>query len=108
MNKDTLETMATSAFANATRAQADLFEAAEMAIEAKLNLETQKAQAMTGGVIKATNDKGRDAEMRLHLEAEYLKLEQAEKLERRARHEMALTSIDVDTVKTLLRIAELP
>ncbi len=108
MNKDTLENMATSAFLNLTSARAELFTAAEATIDAKSELDNAKAQALMGGVIKGTNDKTRDAEMRLHLAAEYLKLEVTEKIERVSRHAFDRASIEVDTVKTLLQIAELP
>ncbi len=107
MDKQTLEKMATNAFENQRDAKNQLYFAAEHAIESKQELEAAKAAAFTGGVIKGTNDKMRDAEMRDHLQAEYHKLETADKAERLARHTFDMASIEVDTVKTLLRIAEL-
>ena len=107
MDAITLEKMAVTAFANLTDARTKLFTATEAAIEAKINLETAKYQALTGGVIDGKNAEIREAQLRAHLDADYSKLSEIEKAERRARHDFDLASVEVDTVKTLLRIAEL-
>lgn len=107
MDKITLEKMAASAFVKQAEARTALFTAAEAAITAKADLDTAKYQAFLGGVITGTNDKMRDAQIKEHCQADFLKLEQAEKQERGARHGFEMASIEVDTVKTLLRIAEL-
>ncbi len=107
MNKQKLEEMATTAFENMTKARAALFTAAEVSIMEKYLLEEQRAAAMVGGVIKGTNDKMRDAEMKEHLQPQYLKLAAAENAERKARYDFDRAQTDVDTVKTFLRIAEL-
>jgi hypothetical protein len=107
MNKQKLEEMATSAFENLTKARDTLFATAETTIEAKQKLETAKYQAQIGGVFDGKNAEIREAQARDHLQANYAELEQAEKNERRARYEFDRAQIDVDTVKTLLRIAEL-
>ena len=107
MDKTTLTNMATQAFTNLEMSRTALFTAAEAAITAKADLDTAKYQAFFGGVITGTNDKMRDAQIKEHCQADFLKLEQAEKQERGARHGFEMASIEVDTVKTLLRIAEL-
>ncbi len=108
MNKDTLENMATSAFDNMTIARSALFTAAEITIMEKYLLEEQRAAATTGGVFDGKNAEIREAQAREHLQAQYLKLAHAENAERKARYDFDRASIEVDTVKTLLRIAELP
>lgn len=107
MDKSTLENMATSAFLNLTSARAELFSSAEAVIEAKAELETARTQAYLGGVFDGKNAEIRDAQARQHLEANFAKLEEAEKRERSSKHLFDRASIEVDTVKTLLRIAEL-
>ena len=108
MNKETLENMATSAFLNLTSSRAELFIAAEATITAKQELEAAKYQAYLGGVFDGKNAEIREAQAKQHLEGNFAKLEQAEKQERAAKHFFDRASIEVDTVKTLLRISELP
>ena len=107
MDKTTLTNMASQAFANMTEARQQLFAQTESAITAKADLETAKYQALIGGVIDGKNAEIREAQLKQHLQAEYAKLELAEKQERGARYGFDKASIEVDTVKTLLRIAEL-
>ena len=107
MDNITLEKMAVTPFTNLTYARSKLFTATEAAIEAKNDLETAKYQALTGGVIDGKNAEIREAQLRTHLEANYAKLDTAERTERAGRHQYDQASIEVDTVKTLLRIAEL-
>ena len=107
MDNTTLEKMAVTAFENLVTARTALFGATEGAIEAKAELETAKYQALVGGVIDGKNAEIREAQLRTHLEANYAKLDTAERTERAGRHQYDQASIEVDTVKTLLRIAEL-
>ena len=107
MDKNTLEKMATTAFKNLDEARTSLFDAAESAITTRNALDEARYNAMTGGVIDGKNAEIREAQMKSHLQADFLKLEQAEKSERRKRFMFDLAQIEVDTVKTLLRIAEL-
>jgi uncharacterized protein (DUF1697 family) len=107
MNKDTLEKMSVTAFANLQAKRLDLFTAAEHTISVKLVLEEAKSAAFFTGKFDGKNAEVRDAQAREHLICEYLEVTAAEKTERRCRHEFDRASIDVDTVKTLLRIAEL-
>ena len=107
MEKQTLEKMAVTAFANLTDARAKLFTATEVSIMEKYLLEEQRAAATTGGVFDGKNAEIREAQAREHLQAQYLKLAHAENAERKARYDYDLASVEVDTVKTLLRIAEL-
>ena len=108
MDKLTLEKMASVAFANLTKAREELFTATEHTIESKADLEKAKYQALTGGVIDGKNEEIRKAQLREHLDADYSQLAEMEKSERKAQHNFDLASIEVETVKTLLRIAELP
>ena len=107
MDNTTLEKMAVTAFANLAMSRTALFGATEGAIEAKAELETAKYQALVGGVIDGKNAEIREAQLRTHLEANYAKLDTAERTERAGRHQYDQASIEVDTLKTLLRIAEL-
>jgi len=58
-------------------------------------------------VFDGKNAEIREAQAREHLQAQYLKVAHAENLERKARYDFDKAGIEVDTVKTLLRIAEL-
>jgi len=107
MNKDTLEKMATTAFKNLDEARTILFSAADFVITTRNALDEAKYNALTGGVIDGKNAEIREAQMKSHLQADFLNLEQAEKSERRARFIFDRAQIEVDTVKTMLRIAEL-
>jgi hypothetical protein len=107
MDNITLEKMAVTAFEKLAMSRTSLFGATEGAIEAKAELENAKYQALVGGVIDGKNAEIREAQLRTHLEANYAKLETAERTERAARHQYDQASVEVDTVKTLLRIAEL-
>ena len=107
MDNATLEKMVTTAEVNLQKARENLWAAAEAAIEAKLILEERKASATVSGAFDGKNAEIREAQARGQLEAEFAMLEEDEKKERRARYEFDKASIDLDTAKTLLRIAEL-
>lgn len=107
MDKPTLEKMANTAFENLTKSRAVLFTAAEAAIMSKATLEADRASATVGGVFDGKNAEIREAQAREHLQSRYLELDMNERAERAARHAFDRASIEVDTVKTLLRIAEL-
>ncbi len=107
MDAITLEKMAVTAFANLTSSRSALFTATEAAIMEKYLLEEQRAAATTGGVFDGKNAEIREAQAREHLQAQYLKLAHAENFERKTLFDYDLASVEVDTVKTLLRIAEL-
>jgi hypothetical protein len=107
MNKDTLEKMAVTAFANAQTKRLDLFTAAEHTITVKLEADEARTALQNSGAIDGKNAEIREAQLREKLQSELAECFAAEKTERRCRHEFDRASIDVDTVKTLLRIAEL-
>lgn len=107
MNKQILEKMATSAFDNLQKTRLNLFTAVEHTLTVKQDLEDAKTQAQIGGVFDGKNEEIRKAQAREHLQAEYQEVAMAEKVERRAMREFEQSQIEVDTVKTLLRIAEL-
>ena len=108
MDKDTLEKMATNAFDNAQAARDSLFDAVEQTIEIKLKLEADKSAANLAGKFDGKNADLRKDQARAYLPEQYSALEAAEKSERRARWQFDNATLDVDTAKTLLRIAELP
>jgi hypothetical protein len=108
MDKDTLEKMAVTAFANAQVARNLLFDTAGQAIEAKLKLEADKSAANLAGKFDGKNADLREDQARAYLPEQYSALETAEKSERQARWQYDKAALDVDTAKTLLRIAELP
>ena len=107
MNKLTLEKMAVTAFENERKTRLSLFTAAEQAITVRIALEDAKTQASIGGVFDGKNAEIREAQAKDHLQSEYAEVTAAEKTERRCRFEYDRAQVEVDTVKTLLRIAEL-
>jgi hypothetical protein len=107
MNKDTLEKMTVTAFANLQAKRLDLFTAAEYTITMKQGYEEAKAAMQNSGVIDGKNAEIREAQLRGMLAVELMDVTAAEKTERRCRHEFDRAQTDVETVKTLLRIAEL-
>lgn len=99
--------MANSAFTNLTIARDNLFTAAEKTIEASAKLEDEKSSATIAGKFDGKNAETREAQARDFLAQYYIALSTCQKLERAARYEFDKAQIEVDTVKTLLRIAEL-
>jgi outer membrane protein OmpA-like peptidoglycan-associated protein len=108
MDKQTLEKMATSAFQNAQTARDALYTATENTIATKDALETAKAETFLSGKLDGKNAEARDAQARTLLAGQYEAVTIAERSERAARYKFDKASIEVDTLKTLLRIAELP
>lgn len=107
MEIETIEKMSTSAFAGIQAAREVLFAAAEKTIEAKQKMDADKAAAYLAGKFDGKNAEAREAQARDYLTAQITDVELAEKNERRARFEFDRASFDLDTAKTLLRIAEL-
>jgi hypothetical protein len=99
--------MVTTAEENLQKARENLWAAEEAAIEAKTILEEHKFSLMLSGKLDGKNAEIRQAQSNDMLVAELEMLETDEKKERRARYEYDRASIDLDTAKTLLRIAEL-
>ena len=108
MDKATLEKMATQAFSNLNTSRAALFAAAEKAIYFSMNLDADKATLLQSGKIDGKNAEIREAQVRDALTDKYTELAIAQNAERRARFDFDQAQYEVDTVKTLLRIAELP
>jgi len=107
MDKNTLEKMATAAFENIKSARSDLFTATEKALYFKVTLDTDEASAMASGQFDGKNAETRKAQAREFFNDKYMELATAENGERTARYHFDIAQVDVDTVKTLLRIAEL-
>jgi hypothetical protein len=84
-----------------------LYGDAENNIATKEALEKAKAELFNSGKITATNDKARDAQTRELLADQFQAIAITERSERASRYAFEKASVDVDTVKTLLRIAEL-
>ena len=108
MDKDTLEKMAISAFGNAQAARDSLYAAAENNIATKEALETAKVEIALSGKLDGKNTDLRKAQAQTLLAEQFLALTIAERAERAARYHFDKAALDVDTAKTLLRIAELP
>lgn len=107
MNKDTLEKMAITAFDNLKSRRDNLFTKAESVIEAQAVLETAKYAAFTSGKVDGKNEETRKAQLAEITKNELAQLKTAEGLERAARYQFDLAQIDLDTLKVMLRIAEL-
>ena len=108
MDKDTLEKMTTNAFANAQTARDNLYESAENNIATKEALETAKVEIALSGKLDGKNAEIREAQARTLLADQFLAVTITERSERTARYRFDKNALDVDAVKTLLRIAELP
>lgn len=108
MDKDTLEKMAKNAFASTQSARDDLYAAAENNIATKEALETARAEIALSGKLDGKNADLREAQAQTLLAEQFLALTITERAERAARYHFDKAALDVDTAKTLLRIAELP
>ena len=107
MDKTMLAKMATTAFENLQAARESLYSAAENAIQTKADFETQKVDLSLSGKLDGKNAELREAQARTFLTDAFDAVAIVERSERAARYKFDKASIDVDTVKTLLRIAEL-
>ena len=108
MDKVTLEKMATNAFDNAKVQRTQLFSATEVCLAKKLMLDQDEASALASVKFDGKNAETRKAQAREFFDAQYMEIAALENNERSARHHYDLAMFDVDTVKVLLRIAELP
>jgi len=107
MDKMKLEEMAISAFDNVKETRSQLFTSTECAIEAQQALEMDKGAATVSGKFDGKNVETREAQAREYLAGQYGAVEECTRKERLARFKFDTAQIDLDTVKTLLRIAEL-
>lgn len=108
MDKETLQKMAVSAYANLAKAKADLFTATEEMIIAEQALDDAKTAAQIGGKIDGKNEEIRKAQLRDLLKAETFAVASKAKIQRAVMHGYENARIDVETVNILLRVAELP
>lgn len=108
MDKIKLQQMAELASDNIKKKKTILFDATESRLSIELPLEQSISRAYSEGKIEGGNDRTRKANERVVFSEEFDKLSKAEFAERKAKYEYDQAAIDVDTVKTLLRIAELP
>ena len=108
MDKITLEKMATSAFQNLKEKRDNLFTATENTIEAQAIYELAKVAAFSSGKIDGKNEEARKNQLVEVTKVQLAELRSVEGVERKERYQYDLAQTDVDTVKTLLRIVELP
>lgn len=108
MNKATLEDKATKAFIDLAHMRGKLFSAAEKTIYLSMVLENEKASAVAAGKFDGKNAEIREAQAREFFLDKQTDLAIQQNAERAARYDFDLAQIEVDTVKTMLRIAELP
>lgn len=108
MDKVLLQKMAESAFTNQRRAKLDLFTATENLYTVKADFEVARIAAHAAGLIVGKNDDERKAAQRAALQSEQADIDQAEKVCRATEKDYARAAIEVDMVKTYLRIMELP
>ena len=108
LNKTKLLQMAELAFANQRRAKLDVFTANENLFTVKADYDTAKLAARANGLIVGKNEDERKDAQRAALQSEQAEIDQAETVCRSAEKDFARAAIDVDMVKTYLRIMELP
>lgn len=107
MDKQTLQAKAELAFEKLYAARTALFVSAECTIQAESAHETAKATALTSGKIDGKNAEIREAQLRAETIVSHEAVEDAKRQERESRYNFDLAQIEMDTVKTFLRIAEL-
>jgi len=107
MDKQKLEEMTLTGFKALTIARSALFAAAEKVIYLEMVLDGEKSAALLSGKIDGKNEEIRKAQLKDVLQDQYTELAIAQNGERRARFDLEAALTDVDTVKTLLRVAEL-
>jgi len=95
-----------NAFEELELAKKELFSAGERAIEKKAALEWRKVDAMQNGEIEGKNAEAREAAAKSLLAPEYEALELAEKDERKARFDYDVAHIEVERVRSILRLLE--
>lgn len=83
-----------------------LWNATERELAAKTMLEKTKAQMLADGTIQGKNAELREASARDILHSQYTALELAEETVRKARLDFDLARIDLEEMRTLLRLAE--
>jgi len=108
MDKTTLESMANNAFENIKDRREYLYTMTEAAIEAQSVLDMAKVAALSSGKVDGKNEETRKAQLAEITKVQLAELRTADGLERASRYQFDLAQYDVDTVKTMLRIAELP
>ncbi len=107
MNVEQLEKMAVTAFENLQSARDGLFSATEKAIYTAMKLEDEKSSLLSSGKIDGKNEEIRKAQFREFASNAFDELAIMQNAERKARYDFDKALTDVDTVKTLLRLAEL-
>lgn len=107
MTPETLEKMATTAFENLQKRRDVLYADVENNIATKETLEKAKAELALSGKLDGKNAETREAQARTILKDQFEAVTIVERSERASRYYFDKASIDVDTVKTMLRIAEL-
>ena len=91
---------------NLVRAKAEMLDAAEKVITAKISLDDVEADLTAAG-IEGKNAEERKANLRHVTSPHRETLEQAEKAERARRYDLEVAQINLDQMRYRLRIAEL-
>lgn len=105
--KEELSVKLETAVTDQANAHAALYDAAEKVITTKNNLENKKAAAIASGQITGKNAEEREANTRVMFQAEYREVEEAERMQRAARSRFDAAALQLDYVKTMIRILEL-
>lgn len=108
MDKNKLQEMAELAFNNIKKHKTLLFDATEDRLALEQSLLQSISSAYSEGKIDGKNETIRKAQEKELFADGFDKLAQAEFTERTAKHAYDQAAFDVEVVKTLLRIAELP
>ena len=93
-------------YTNLYNAKEKYAEASEKFINLKFTLNVLKAEATQNGEIDGKNADAREASARSLLKENYDALDKAEIEERKMRHSLDLANLEVERVKTLLRLQE--
>lgn len=108
MDKNELEQRAVKAFESLVVARDNLFSAAERSIYTAMKLEDEKSSLLSSGKIDGKNEEIRKAQLRELAGSAFDELAIMQNNERAARYQFDKASAEVDAVRTLVRIAELP
>ena len=95
------------AFSDMVESKKEHYRTAEKLANAKAELEKQKLIGLADGTIDGKNAELREASAREKLADLYANAEKAEAAEREARLNLDISQIEVDRLKTILRLAEL-
>ena len=103
----TMEHEINKAYDKLSKATNAAFEVGQIAIAARVALDTAKLQGLADGTISGKNADMREASAREVLAEIYASAEAADEAAKETRHTLDLARIEVERVRALLRLAEL-